>query len=387
MSEDRQLLRAYTEQGSRQALEELIQRHFGLVYSSALRQVRDPHLAEDVSQAVFLVLTQKARSIRHATALGGWLLSVTRCVVVNAMRKQINKNKCEHLAAKPEALQAAADEWGEIAPLLDAELNRLKTADRDALVLRFFEDRSFAEIGAELGLSEDAARKRVTRALERLRARLEDRKISITAGTLGLAIGAYAVQAAPAHLPAGTIAANVAHPTPQIISLTKGALKMLAYAKAKLIGTVAASLVLGGTGIVVSHNVFARAGHEPSTVLVASSQGLATARPADGAPAAATAKPTADDATINMDEPLPGDLESPNAPSIVQGGAGSITLVTVGPQLSRGAVEFTKITPGAKNPSSVVMTGANLGATTFVTVGNPNTSRPAGDGIGKTEEK
>ena len=161
MSDDRRLLSQYVETGSRKALQELIQRYLGLVYSSALRQVRDPNLAEDVTQAAFLVLTQKARTIRNGVAVGGWLLAVTRCVVVTVMRKQAIQNKHEQCAAKPEVLEAEAvgQEWKEIAPLLDAELNRLGQVDRDALVLRFFQDRSFAEIGVELGFSEEGARK------------------------------------------------------------------------------------------------------------------------------------------------------------------------------------------------------------------------------------
>jgi RNA polymerase sigma factor (sigma-70 family) len=386
MRKDRQLLRAYTDEGSRKALEELIERHFGLVYSSALRQVRDPNLAEDISQAVFLVLIQKARSIRHGTALGGWLLSVTRCVVVNAMRKQSIKNKHEYLAAKPEALQAAADEWDEIAPLLDAELNHLTATDRDALVLRFFQDRSFSEIGAELGLSEEAARKRVTRALERLRTRLADKNLSITAGVLGLAIGTYAVQSPPAHLLAGTIAASIANPTPQMISLMKGALKMLAYVKAKLIAAAAASLVISGTGIVVTHHVLARFRHEPSTTLVAASQGLASTTPATNANDAGVMASPANGTIINMDDPLPNDAEGSVGP-IMQGGAGSVAMDVDGPQFSPGAVEFTRNAPGSTRPSSPVVTGPHLGATTLVTVGYPAESRAAGNDTGNTEEK
>jgi hypothetical protein len=179
-------------------------------------------------------------------AVGGWLLAVTRYVAVNVMREQAIHKKHEHLAARAESLEAAAEEWKEIAPLLDAELNRLKRVDRDALVLRYFQDRSFAEIGVELGLTEDAARMRVGRALERLRARLRGRKISVSTSTFGLVIGAYAVEAVPRHLLAGTIAASVGSPSPHCVSLAKGAIKMIAWTKAKLVGAVAASVLLGG---------------------------------------------------------------------------------------------------------------------------------------------
>src|SRR5262245_24126644 len=125
MSDDRRLLREYVETGSREALQDLIQRQVALVYSAARRQVCDANLAEEVTQAAFLVLTQKARTIRDGEAVGGWLLSVTRCIVVTEMRKRAIKKKHEERAAKREVLEAVTDEWEEIAPLLDAELNRL----------------------------------------------------------------------------------------------------------------------------------------------------------------------------------------------------------------------------------------------------------------------
>src|SRR5262245_40563614 len=133
MSDDRRLLLEYVQTGSRNALEELIQRYQPLVYSSALRQVRDPNLAEDVAQAAFLVLTQKARTIRDGVALGGWLLSVTRCIVATWMRRKTMTQRHELLAARPEVVESIAtahDAWDQVAPLLDAELNRLRRVDR-----------------------------------------------------------------------------------------------------------------------------------------------------------------------------------------------------------------------------------------------------------------
>ncbi len=254
MSEDRRWLREYGEGGSRAALEELIGRHLGLVYSSALRQVRDAHLAEDVTQAVFLVLTQKGRTIRRGEAVGGWLLAVTRAVSVNAMKKRAVQKKHEFQAARPEATQAVDDQWEHIAPFLDRVLNRLADKDRDAIVLRFFQGRSFAEIGVELGLSEEAAPKRVGRALERMRMRLDHPRHPLTAGALGVAIGGHAVQAPPMHLLAGTIAASLGGHTPLSASLAKGAIKMIVWTKAKLVGAMAVSILAASVGAVaVTH--------------------------------------------------------------------------------------------------------------------------------------
>jgi RNA polymerase sigma factor (sigma-70 family) len=278
MSEDQRLLREFVDSASRTALEELIRRHLALVYSAALRQARDPHLAEDISQAVFLVLTEKARTIRNGQALGGWLLAVTRSACVNAMKKQAIQRKHEALASRPETAPTDADEWAQIAPLLDGELNRLAIADRDAIVLRFFQDRSFSEIGREMQLSEEAARKRVTRALERLRAAITRRKPSISLAALSAAIATYAVQAAPGHVVAGTIAASIASPTPQCLTIAKGATKMIAWTKAKLVSTVAASLLAGGTSVVVVKHVIS---NRPDTV------NTQVATPAAPAPAVA----------------------------------------------------------------------------------------------------
>jgi RNA polymerase sigma factor (sigma-70 family) len=117
MTEDQRLLLQYQRHGSKPALEELIRRHLALVYSSALRQVRDAHLAEDVTQAVFMVLTQKARTIRNGgVAVSGWLLAVTRRAAVNAMRKESAQRRQQRSAAKPESVSPGDDaDWLEIA--------------------------------------------------------------------------------------------------------------------------------------------------------------------------------------------------------------------------------------------------------------------------------
>ncbi|HEY2883028.1 MAG TPA: sigma-70 family RNA polymerase sigma factor [Pirellulales bacterium] len=300
MSEDQQLLSEYTAAGSQSALTQLIGRYYALVYSAALRQVRNCSLAEDVTQAVFLILTQKAGSIRSGMAVGGWLLAVTRCTAVNAMKKQSIAAKHERLAAKPEAIAAADDTWQDIAPHLDAELNRLARIDRDAVVLRFFLDRSFSEIGAELGFSAEAARKRVARALERLRARLSKPSRPLTAGVLGMAIGAHAVQAAPNHLLAGAVAATAGGANLYSISLAKGTTKMLIWAKAKLLMTVAGSVIVGGAGIAAVVHAVGKHAANPSAVAADSAEVAddqkdvqSTVAQAPAAPAFAEEHPTA----------------------------------------------------------------------------------------------
>jgi RNA polymerase sigma factor (sigma-70 family) len=316
MHDDRRLLREYLE-GSPAALDELIRRHLGLVYSSALRQVGDAALAEDVTQAVFLILMKKAGTIRGQMAVGGWLISVTRNVAINAMKKRTTDRTNEQKAARPEAIEAAAGSWEAISPVIDAELARLPRKDRDAIVLRFFENRSFAEIGNELGMTAEAARKRVARSLVRLRARIGRRERALDAASLGAAIAAFAVRGAPHHLLGRTIAALSGNPTPAGKLLMKGALKMIAYQKAKLLAT-AATLAVGVAGVVVAERFIvpvggngaaasSRVGHDaqmtfaaPIATSDATSVEAPVAAPADDAAAQAPGKPAID---INLDDP------------------------------------------------------------------------------------
>ena len=378
MSEDQRLLREFTESGSRQALEELIRRHLPLVYSAAVRQVRNSHLAEDVTQAVFLVLTQKASTIRNGVALAGWLLAVTRCTCVNAMKKQAIHKKYELLAAKPEVGAAALDQWANIAPLLDGELNRLATLDRDAVVLRFFQDRSFAEIGAELGLTEEAARKRVTRALDRLRGRLSRNKDSLTCGLLATAIGSYAVLAVPSHVSAGMIAASVGSPAPHCLSLAKGALKMLTYTKAKLVAAVAASVILGATGVVLIADT--PASQPTSGTLIVGPQEAQSPAPAVSAPAvpAAPAPAVSQVAVGGGAGANPFDAPPPSGARGGMGGVGGAGFVMM-PARNRAPstrpVGAANLTIGSQGANAG---GGAGGAGSFMLVGpNDGTQAPA----------
>ncbi|MGA2583818.1 MAG: sigma-70 family RNA polymerase sigma factor [Tepidisphaeraceae bacterium] len=261
MTEDRQLLHEYLETGAREALEELIRRHIGVVYSSAFRQVRDPHLAEDITQAVFLVLAQKARSIRHAEAVGGWLLSVTHFSAVSAMKKRSIQRRNERLAARTEAAPTPTVDWEQIAPLLDSALNRLPKKDRDAVLLRFFQDRSFAEIGTELGFSTEAARKRVFRALGHLRNVLSKQGVAVPETALGAAILSNALVPVPGHLLGTTVAATStggAAVATQTLTIAKGAMIMMAWARAKLIGAISVAILLSAIGVLGVTKVIAQ---------------------------------------------------------------------------------------------------------------------------------
>jgi RNA polymerase sigma factor (sigma-70 family) len=256
MNDDLTLLREYAATNSESAFAELVNRHVNLVYSVALRQVRDPHLAEEITQAVFIILARKADKIPRHTILPGWLCRTARYTSAEAQRNQRRRQQREQeaymqsiLAGGSDApLQQTEEAWNQIAPLLDAAMEKLGQKDHDAVVLRFFQNKNFSEVGAALGASEDAAKMRVSRALEKLRKFFTKRGIVSTTAILSGAISANSVQAAPVALAKAVTAVAIAKGATASIStltLIKGALKIMAWAKAKtaVVAGVAALLV------------------------------------------------------------------------------------------------------------------------------------------------
>jgi RNA polymerase sigma factor (sigma-70 family) len=201
MMDDRQLLARYVAEVSEEAFAELTRRHTGLVYSAALRQVRNEQLAQDVTQVVFANLARHARSIPKGAVLAGWLHRDTRYTALDFIRAEARRLRREQQSAEMNPPDPDPQPgWEEIRPLLDEALTKLAPADRDALLLRYFEQRDFAGVGAALGASAEAARKRVDRALERLRAYLVKRGITTTAAALGGALTVHAIESVPAGL-------------------------------------------------------------------------------------------------------------------------------------------------------------------------------------------
>jgi len=162
--DDKQLLRFYVENGSEAAFASLVERHLNLVYSAAMRQVRNPDMARDVVQQVFTDLARKAPFLPNRVIIAGWLHQATVFAAAGLIRTEMRRK-----AREQEAMQMldtnSPDHWNRLAPLLDAALDQLAARDRDVLLLRFFEGRSLRELGLVLGLGEEAARKRVSRAL------------------------------------------------------------------------------------------------------------------------------------------------------------------------------------------------------------------------------
>jgi len=205
MTPDPELLAAYARTNSEEAFAELVRRHVNLVYSAALRQVNgDEHLARDVAQCVFTDLAGKAGSLARRESLTGWLYTSAHFAAGKIIRAETRRRDREEKFMReptnePAGDRASGDAWETLRPMLDQVMHELKQADREAILLRYFENRPFAEVGTRLGLNENAARMRVERALERLRTAFARRGLATTA-SLATVLGANAVQLAPAGL-------------------------------------------------------------------------------------------------------------------------------------------------------------------------------------------
>jgi RNA polymerase sigma factor (sigma-70 family) len=198
---DTELLGTYVRERSEPAFAELVRRHVDFVYSAALRIIRDPHLAEDVTQGVFAALAKNAAQLAERPVLSGWLHRTALNIAAQTIRTIERRRAREKEAAMNQPFAAEPDVlWEEVAPHLDSALNDLAETDREALLLRYFERKSGHEMAMILGVSDEAAQKRVTRAVDRLREVLTKRGVAIGAGALSALVVANAVHAAPAGL-------------------------------------------------------------------------------------------------------------------------------------------------------------------------------------------
>jgi RNA polymerase sigma factor (sigma-70 family) len=154
---DMELLACYTRQHAEDAFAEIVRRHLGLVYSAALRQVRSPQLAEEVTQSVFIDLARSAARLKPDTILTAWLYQVTRRTAIDVVRREASRQLREQIATEMNAMNATAADWTHIEPLLDEAMHALDDTDRTAVLLRYFENKSIREVGAILGTSENAA--------------------------------------------------------------------------------------------------------------------------------------------------------------------------------------------------------------------------------------
>lgn len=251
MTDDATLLRAYATSKSEEAFAELVRRHLPMVYSAALRNLNgDAHRAADIAQIVFSSVARNAARLSRHPVLTGWLYTATRHAAIDAARAELRRRRREQYAHNLEENSMQSEQagmWERLRPVLDDALEQLKDDDRQAVLLRFFQARHFGEIAAALGLSEEAARKRVERAIEKLRQVLRRRGIDSTEAALGSVLAAETLSAAPAGLVqtiTGTALANAA-PT------TVGA-SFLAMTKFQI--GAAAAVAAGGGWLVISQS-------------------------------------------------------------------------------------------------------------------------------------
>jgi RNA polymerase sigma factor (sigma-70 family) len=258
--DDSILLKEYIEHGSEEAFATLVARHVNKVYSIALRHTRNAHQAEEITQAVFVILARKSRQLGERVILSGWLCRTARLSAVTFVRSEIRRTRREQEAHMQNLLNESESEvWPQIAPLLDAAMAGLSEADHDAVALRFFDGKSMKEIGAVLGASEDAAKVRVSRAVEKLRIFFTRRGIVCSAAALTAAISANAVHAAPVGLAVKISTAAVLSGTAIATTATTTATNAIALLTAPkaLVAGIAAVALTAGVGTYVIQQVTA----------------------------------------------------------------------------------------------------------------------------------
>jgi uncharacterized protein (TIGR03435 family) len=271
--DDTALLREYVERDSEEAFAALVTRHVNKVYSVALRLTGNPHSAEEITQAVFVILAKKSRHLGKRVILSGWLYQTARLTAVTFIRGGIRRARREQEACMQTVLNENESDlsrrsgteadatWAQLAPLLDAAMAGLNETDRHAVVLRFFDGKSIREVAAALGANEDAAKKRVSRALEKLRAFFARRGVSSTTAIIAGAIAANSVQAAPVALAKSVTAVAVAKgatASGSTLILIKGALKIMAWTKTKTVIVVGVGVLLAaGTATVTVKEIAA----------------------------------------------------------------------------------------------------------------------------------
>jgi RNA polymerase sigma factor (sigma-70 family) len=251
--DDHELLAEFARSESESAFAELVTRHVNLVYSAALRFTGNPHHAEEITQAVFIILARKAAKLSPSIVLSGWLYQTARLVAANFVKGEIRRQHREQEAYMQSTLnETDPAAWLQIAPLLDEAMGHLGETDRNAVVLRFFENQTASQVAATLKLTEAATHKRVNRALEKLRKIFTKRGVTLSATIIAGAVSANSIQAAPAGLVISTVAAiKGSAVTVSTLTLVKGTLKLMTYAKLKLaIGITAGILLAAGVATV-----------------------------------------------------------------------------------------------------------------------------------------
>jgi RNA polymerase sigma factor (sigma-70 family) len=277
--DDIQLLRRFVEDSSEPAFAELVQRHINLVYSVALRQTRDPHAAQDVTQAVFVVLARKAHGLLRLRTLTGWLYQAARLTAANHLRAEARRARREQeaymqsLTNEPDP--SLEEAWTRCAPILDDAMGELGDMDRNSILLRYFQNRSLRDVGVALGINDDAARMRVNRGLDKLRRFFAKRGVSLSAVAIAGALSTKSIQAAPVELVHGVAAgaAQGAALASSVALLAKETLKLLAWIRYKVWVSLSASAIAAAGVITAVFLLESKASPPAPPATVASSSG------------------------------------------------------------------------------------------------------------------
>jgi RNA polymerase sigma factor (sigma-70 family) len=247
---DMDLVREFARHNSEAAFTELVRRHINLVYSVARRCTGNDGDAHDVTQAVFIILARKAAGLREKTLLTGWLYETTRFAGARLLRTNARRHAREQEAYMQSTLTEAGTDavWMQLSPHLEAAMSKLAAADRALLVLRFYENKSGPEAAALLGIREDAAHKRVTRAIEKLRKVFAQRGVTLSGAAIAGAVSANSVQAAPVGLAAIVKAASLA-------AATTGTFSIFSFMTMPKLKLALNAMVVGGVTIafVIQH--------------------------------------------------------------------------------------------------------------------------------------
>jgi RNA polymerase sigma factor (sigma-70 family) len=264
-SDDIALLGEYVESGSEAAFAEIVARHVNKVYSIALRHTRNAHQAEEITQVVFVILARKSAHLSKRVVLSGWLCQTAHFTAVTFVRSEIRRTRREQEASMQTlANETGSDSWPKIAPLLDEAMCRLNRADHHAIVLRFFDGKSMREIGEALGSTEEAAKMRVNRAVEKLRLFFTRRGVAVSAGVLTAMISVNSIDAAPPALAKTATAIALTKgktAAASTLSLINGATKVMAWTNLK-IAAIAGVIIMIAAGaastLIVQHGAGAQ---------------------------------------------------------------------------------------------------------------------------------
>ena len=351
MDSDFSLLQRYVLDRSDEAFETLMTRHVNLVYSASLRLTNDPHLAEDVTQAVFIVLSKRASKLKESVVLPAWLLTVTKLTAANARRGKSNKSRIEQKAASMTTDNvhepAAAADWAQLSPLLDDALASLNETDRAAVVLRYFSQCSSPEIAKRLNISNDAAEKRVSRALGKLRGFFVRQGVTVSTVILAAQLSEHSVHAAPPALvsalsPAiATATAGAGAGATTSVILAKGAMTAMALATTKQIAVYTCALIVVGiTGSVAVKNL---GGPMPASAATGSSAPVTKQITSEKQPLAKSIEASTTAKADNVSRPPATPVAPAGAPQNISqppaAAGGSV----------KGSVKFNGVPPEPKN--------------------------------------